>query len=185
MKGAVREQRGGAAILVAFMLLALMAGASFGTSRNLVRELAMCADQAQGAKAASAAEAGLAWFLDWADGDPDGFRSVLACAEADPGEERAIPAPAGLPLEEADAALRQGFELRIRSLGALPPAAADRPGPAGRLWLVRCAGRSALRGRGPEGFTQIRELLVASPPAGAPGSIRILAWRAGSGAGPP
>jgi len=180
VKGAGREQRGGAAILVAFMLLALMTGAAFGTSRNLVRELAMCADQVHGAQAAAAAEAGLAWFLDWAAGDPPGCRSILG-AEGDSGEERSLPAPPGLPLVRPDAGPRQSFELRIRCLGVLPAPAPEGAGPGpGRLWLVRCAGRCAAGGQDPEGFTQIRELLVAAPVSGDPGGLRILAWWIGS-----
>ena len=195
----VRAERGGAAILVAFMLLTLMAGAAFGTSRNLTRELSMCADAARGARAASAAEAGLAWFLAWAAGDPAGLQGVLADAERASGRGGglALPGPAEGLLDEPDAPLQTRFEVRIQPLGALappeageeaPPAtgaeedagrAEESAGRARRLWLVRSVGRCLAGGQDRQGFAQVRELLVASAPAGDPGGLRVLAWRTG------
>ena len=157
-------QRGGAAILVAFLLLTLMAGLGLATCRNLDRELAMLSDAAQGARAAAAAESALAWFLDRA-------------ASVDPAT---IPAPPeGLLDEGPEAGYRQGFELRVHGLGAL-----GRPGeePAERLWRVTAIGRCGARGQAQGEFIQVRELLAAGAQApDRPGPLRILAWSARAG----
>ena len=158
-------QRGGAAILAAFLLLTLMAALGFATWRNLDRELAMVGEAAQGAGAAAAAESGLAWFLDRATG-------------ADPPS---IPAPPeGLLDEGPESGLRQRFELRIRCLGGLArPGAGPGEEPAERLWLVTAIGRCGVKGQAGGDFIQVRELLAAGALApDRPGPVRILAWRA-------
>jgi len=156
------RERGGTAIPVAFMLLTLMAGAAFATSRNLARELAVGGTALQGALADAAAESGLAWFLARAAGE----RGVA-------GVPSGPAAPPGLLAGASDGALRQGFELRIRLLGALP-----RPGgeaPVEQLWQVTAVGRSALPDQ--PGCLQVRELLVAEA-LERPGDLRLLAWTA-------
>jgi len=161
--------RGAVAILAAFMLLALMAAVGFATSRNLGRELAMAGDGAQGARAAAAAESGLEWFLARCRGE------ALLDPARDTGQGYGLDAPEGLPAEAPGSALRQGFSLRVRQLGVLPG-----PGPPDRLWQVTATGRCGAPGQ--PAFTQVRELLVASPEP-EPGKEpqrgqRILAWRA-------
>jgi hypothetical protein len=179
---------------VVFVLLTVMAGVGFATSRNLQRELATGGDARQGARAACAADSGLAWFLALAARDA-GLQSWLAAPGSDAGEGRLL-AHREEPLAgTGDSALQQSFELRIRHLGALPrpegaPGAAE--GVADQLWQVTATGRSAVKGQGQLGFSQNRELLVAVPTAPAtdpppdpsgrdapPGGLRILAWRPG------
>ena len=160
-----RAQRGGAAILVAFLLLTLMAAAVFATSRNLTRDLAMGGEALQGTLAACAAEAGLAWFL--------------ACADRLRGDWAgpAMDVPPGLLDAAEPGPLRQDVQVRLARLGALPwPGAADL---AGQLWLVRATGHCGIRGQGRRGFAQVRELLIQAPPEGASGGLRVLGWRNG------
>jgi hypothetical protein len=162
--------RGGVAILAAFMLLAVLASAALATSRNLARELAMAGAALQGARAAAAAESGLHWFLERCRGE------ALLDPARDAGEGYRLDAPEALPDEDPPgSALRQGFQLRVRQLGVLPG-----PGPPERLWQVTATGRCGVPGQ--PAFTQVRELLVASPEP-EPGEEplrgqRILAWRA-------
>lgn len=158
------SERGGAAILVAFLLLTLMAAAVFATSRNLTRDLAMGGEALQGTLAACAAEAGLAWFLAQAAGNPGGVAAV-----------QAGPAPEGLLVGSSDGAFAQDFELRIRDLGLLPRPGGDVQDASERLWRVTARGRSALQDQEETGFIQIRELLVAEAQE-RPGALRILAW---------
>jgi len=158
------RERGGAAILVAFLLLTLMAAAGFATSRNLTRDLAMGGEALQGTLAAGAAEAGLAWFLSQAAGNPGGVAGVPAG-----------PAPEGLLAGSSDGALAQDFELRIRDLGVLPRPAGDAVEASERLWRVTALGRSALQDQEEAGFIQVRELLVAEARE-RPGELRVLAW---------
>ncbi|MDR3671027.1 MAG: hypothetical protein P4L36_09285 [Holophaga sp.] len=145
---------GAVALLAAFMLLTLLAGVGFATSRNLIRELPMGGNAQRGAEAAAAAESGLAWFLAWC-GSADGRQAL------DSGQEPAL-APGLLP-ETPGSRFRQSFQLRIQLLGALPRPG-DAPGaPTERLWLATAVGRSALEGEDRSGFVHVRELLVAVP----------------------
>lgn len=163
MKAGAEGHRGAVAILAAFLLLTLMAAAAFATGRNLKRELSICGAELSGARAADAAEAGLAWFL------------------AQPPMEAAAPrtAPAGLLDEGPDGAFQVGFDLRIRCLGLLPRRAEDPGAPAERLWQVTSTGRCAPKALDGEAFIQVRELLVADARApDRPDALRILAWRA-------
>jgi hypothetical protein len=163
--------KGGVAILAAFLLLMLMAAAAFATMGNLRRELALGGEGLLGAKAASAAESGLAWFLARSAGDP-GLSLPTGAGEG----WRLVP-PQGLLAEPLDAFLQQDFEVRIRPLGALPRAGFDAEG-SDQLWQVTATGRCRVKGQGPGGFIQVRELMVASPPAGRdpPQGLRVLAW---------
>jgi hypothetical protein len=136
----------------------------FATSRNLIRDQAMGGEALQGTLAACAAEAGLAWFLAQAAGNPGGVAGVPAG-----------PAPEGLLAGSADGALAQDFDLRIRDLGALPRPEGDALEAVERLWRVTALGRSALKGQEETGFNQVRELLVAEA-LERPGELRILAW---------
>ena len=154
----IGARRGGVAILAAFLLLSLMAAAAFATGRNLMRELAICADAVQGARAAAAAEAGLAWFLAQPPMAPE-VHAIRDVPGVDPGE-----------------AFRQRFQLRVRFLGLLPAPAGDPGEPAEGLWQVTSRGHCGVEGRGD--FIQVRELLVADARApDRPGALRILAWR--------
>jgi hypothetical protein len=174
--------RGGIAILVAFMLLALMAAAAFASSRNLVRELAVTGDGVPGARAASAAEAGLDWFLAWssaAGGERDeGLQAFLAGLAEAPGGEGGHPPPLAsggserLFSQPAGSLARQDFELRVRHLGAWPQPGMGRGGTAGgpadpsaippdQLWQVTATGRC--RTAGGRVSRQVRELLVTAP----------------------
>jgi hypothetical protein len=157
-------ERGGAAILVAFLLLTLMAAAVFATSRNLTRDLAMGGEALQGTLAACAAEAGLAWFLAQAAGNQGGVAGV-----------QAGPAPEDLLTGSSDGAFHQDFDLRIRDLGLLPRPEGDAREAAERLWRVTAVGRSALRGQEEAGCIQVRELIAAEA-LERPGELRILAW---------
>jgi hypothetical protein len=158
------SERGGAAILVAFLLLTLMAAAVFATSRNLIRDQAMGGEALQGTLAACAAEAGLAWFLAQAAGNPGGVAGVPAGR-----------APEGLLAGSSDGAFEQDFDLRIRDLGLLPRPEGDDQDASERLWRVTALGRSALKGQEETGCNQVRELLVAEARE-RPGELRILAW---------
>jgi len=157
-----RSQRGGAAIVVAFMLLTLMAALGFATCRNLDRELAMLADAQRGARAADAAESGLAWFL---------ARAAVT------GVPCPLAAPAGMLDEDPASGFRQDFELRVRCLGGVPQTGTGAgAGPAERLWQVTAIGHCGARGQTEGDFIQVRELVVAV--AGGPGRrLRILSWR--------
>lgn len=157
-------ERGGAAILVAFLLLTLMAAAVFATGRNLIRDLAMGGEALQGTLAACAAEAGLAWFLARAAGDPGGVAGVPAG-----------PAPEGLLAGSSDGRFVQAFELHIRDLGALARPEGDGLEASERLWRVTALGRSTLKDREQTACVQQRELLVAET-IERPGELRILAW---------
>ena len=186
--GAGREG-GGVAILLAFMLLALMAGAGLATSRNLLRELAVAGDARLGDQAAAAAESGLEWFLAWASAAGDRAEGHLDIPPGPPG---------GLFGEPAQDAARQSCELRARDLGPFPPQAGAEAasGAPGRLWRVTATGRCRVGGPGGPGrvFTQVRELVAVLPlgPAGLgpgegapepfPGPPRVLAWRTGPAA---
>jgi len=166
-------ERGGAAILVAFTLLVLMAAAALGASRNVVRELGLCGQMAQGAKAAGAAEAGLDGFLAW------------ACGTGEPlGRLVGVPVPALPPAVAAGelagppaAGTRLGFEVRARRLGAWPQPGTGRgagwgvadpdPPQPDQLWLVTATGRCEVPGpaaAGSQGFRQARELLMTAAP---------------------
>jgi hypothetical protein len=168
------RERGGAALLLAFMILVLMAGAGLATSRNLMRELAMVGDARLGERAAAAADSGLEWFLAWA-------------AEGWAGEDRLFPAgptEALFPDAQGEAG-RQSFELRVRNLGPWPPDGDASAPPGDRLCRVTSIGRCRVGGRT---FIQVRELLAAIAPGSAgpgpgeggspmPRGPRILAWR--------
>ena len=178
--------RGGIAILAALMLLVLLFGAGSGTSRNALRELAIAGDAVQGAKAASAAEAGLEWFLaaarEPAPG-PSGTGVAVLLQELDAGppgqglaEARLAPPEAALFPASGNSAIQQGFELRIRRLGRIPQAVnggggqAAGPGqpgamPMDTLWLVTATGRARLRGGSRQAFRQVREGLATTPAA--------------------
>ena len=174
--------RGAIAILVAFMLLALMAAAAFATSRNLVRELAMAGDVVPGARAAMAAEAGLDWFLAWSSaaggrGD-EGIQPFLAGLAETPGGGGGSPLPLAsggserLFFQPVDSVARQDFELRVRHLGAWSQPGMGRGGSAGgpadpyaippdQLWQVTATG--LCRVAGGRVSRQARELLVTTP----------------------
>jgi len=148
---------GGAAILMAFALVLLLAAGTLAASRNVARELALGGTAAGWADAAAAADSGLDWFRAYA-AEPAG-QAFLAGLPA--GAEAEAPAPADQP-----------FRVRVRNLGAWPAdpplesgepqAAPPEPGPP--LWLLTSAGR----GRG--GCAQVREALAAGP------RPRLLAW---------
>jgi len=145
-----RRQRGASALLAAFLLLTLMAAASFATGRNLLRELASLAECQRGSEAGAAAEAGLAWAL--ARARVAGMQPGLRVPEAVLG-----PGP-----------LRLRCTLRIRCLGQLAP-------EAGRLWQVTACGHCGPAGGG--GWNQVREMLLAErrTAEGSP-AVRVLAW---------
>lgn len=195
-----RAQRGGATLLVAFMLLVLLAGATLATGRNVLRDLAMEADAGAAAGAEAAAESGLEWFLAWAGADPDGLRALLAGLEGQPpGTPAAPPGEPGAGWAGPEDPLDQAFRLAIRRQGAWPePADA---GPPLQLWRVTATGTCRARGQGrPPVFTQVRELLCLSPPAGgtvpgpapeaaapdtpAPWTLQVLARRPVRGGAP-
>jgi hypothetical protein len=166
------RQRGGAAILVAFALLTLMAGAALATSRNVARELALGGAAVAGAKAAAAADSGLAWFRAWHEAGGEEARAFPADLAARPaGAAVPVPLPGGaawLPLEGG-----QDFKLQVRRLGPFP---ASGPGdPAAQLWQVTATGRFRFPGGAGQPFLQVREWLAAwtpaqdPPEAGAPG----------------
>jgi hypothetical protein len=196
------------AILLAFMLLALMAGAAFGTGRNAQRELALCGEAVLGARAANAADAGLEWFLAWSANDGPRVQAFLAGLEQGAGPEDGAPPPdlprdweEGLGSGPRTGPTRQSFTLRVRHLGSMPraePAAAgperaepgSDPGPGvpDHLWAVTATGRCVVldrSGRPLQTYRQMRELLLSGPPA-AQGrdparGLRIRAWRAVAG----
>jgi hypothetical protein len=161
-------ERGGAALLAAFLLLVLMAGVTLATGRNVLRDLVMESDGGSAAGADAAAESGLAWFLAWAAEDPEALRTFLAALEAEPPGTPAAPpgepgrgwAPEGDPLDQA-------FRLTLRRLGAWPePEAA---GPPRQAWRITSTGTCRARAPGaPPVFTQVRELWCLAPPAGVP-----------------
>lgn len=174
-------QRGGAALLVAFSLVLLLAAGGLGVSRNLLRELALCGDAARGAEAAAAADSGLDWWLAWA-AEPAG-RAFLAGLE--PGSEAEAPVPPD-----------QGFRVRVRHLGSWPPGEPDEPAPEptgepsiepatepaaapAPLWLVTAVGTCRRGPRSPagSGFAQARQAYAIRPP-GPDGDRgpRLLAW---------
>ncbi len=151
-------QGGGAAILVAFALVLLLAAGTLAASRNVARELALCGLSAGWADAAAAADSGLDWCRAFA-AEPAG-RAFLA--GLDPGAEAQAPAPPGL-----------GFQVRVRNLGAWPPedpAGPDRqpgegpPPERDQLWLLSSTGT------GRNGCAQVREACAAGP------RLRLLAW---------
>jgi hypothetical protein len=181
------RQRGGAALLVAFMLVVLMAAGGLATGANVARELALCAIAARTAEASEAAESGVEWFRAWVSGqDGQAFLAALAT-----GAEAEAPAPA-----------TARFRVRVRRLGALPepsaPAAdagsapAPVPGPApgpppepatgdfagGTCWLLAASGASPAAG----GFRQVREALLIPEPSGG---FRCRTWRVADGDGRP
>jgi hypothetical protein len=188
---AVRGQLGAAALLAAFLLLALLAGASLATGRLVLRDLAGEADVGPAAGAGAAAESGLEWFLAWAGADPDGLRTCLAALEGEPpgtpGQPPGDPGAAWAPAEDP---LDQRFQLVIRRLGAWPGPPEDGPPP--QAWRITATGTCRARTPGtPPVFMQVRELLCLAPPAqaGGPGppapwAIRVLARRPVRG-GPP
>jgi len=150
--------RGGIAILVAFMLLALMAAAAFATSRNLVRELAW--SSAAGGERDEGIQSFLAGLAE-APGGGGGNPPPLASG----GSERLFSQP-------ADSLARQDFELRVRHLGAWPQPGMGRGGAAGgpadpsaippdQLWQVTATGRCRVAGG--RVSRQVRELLVTAP----------------------
>jgi hypothetical protein len=173
-------ERGGVAILLAFGLLALMAAAAFATGNNVIRELALGGEAVQGARAASAADAGLDWFLAWAAGAGGG--------RAEPPPDLPADGAAGLFTAPGDTLARQGFALRVQPLGPLAqPGMGRREAAWGRadpeslapdqLWRVTATGRCELldrpgpadAGRPRQVFRQVRELLVtAAQGSGAP-----------------
>jgi hypothetical protein len=177
-------QRGGTAILAAFLLLVLMAGAGLATSRNVVRDLAMGGDAVLGARAACAADSGLEWFLAWAREDPENLRTFLAGLEGEaPGSERSPPGTP-LALETPETSFTLGFQLRVGRLGAW-----TRPGAEGEaeevvLWRVRSTGqaRSAAQAQD-KAFVQARELVFSTPPPGPSASVPEAGQEPGSASG--
>lgn len=163
------RERGGAAILVAFLLLTLMAGAVLATGRNVLRELAAAAEAGPAAGAEAAAESGLDWFLAWAGAEPGALRALLEPLEAgQPGARAELAAPdwagPGEPLDQA-------FRVTVQRLGAWP-------GTAEQAWRVTSAGTCRPRGSGPvPPFRQVRELICTTP-EGDPWTVRVLARRA-------
>ena len=65
----VGPQAGGAAILLALIILVVMSLAAFGVARNALRDLAIVGTVTQGTKAEQAADAGLDWFIIWTHPD--------------------------------------------------------------------------------------------------------------------
>jgi hypothetical protein len=63
-----QRQQGGLTIIMALILVSVMGAATFGLSRNVVRELSMGGTMIQGEKAAAAADAGLDWVIIWGQG---------------------------------------------------------------------------------------------------------------------
>ena len=70
------QQRGGATILVALVLLVIMSLAAFSMAKNSIRDLAISGTVIQGTKADEAAEAGLDWFVVWSH--PDNSQLALS-----------------------------------------------------------------------------------------------------------
>ena len=68
-KHPVGPQAGGAAILLALIILVVMSLAAFGVARNALRDLAIVGTVTQGTKAEQAADAGLDWFIIWTHPD--------------------------------------------------------------------------------------------------------------------
>jgi len=159
--------RGGTAILVAFLLLALMAGAALATGRNVLRELAAAADAAPEAGAEAAADSGLAWFLAWAEAEPEGVRAFLARLEGEPpGTPGSPPGQPGRGWAAAEDPLDQRFRLSVRRLGAWP--GPEGAGTGHQAWRVTATGTCRSRGPGPAPtFSRVQELLCTAPPAGA------------------
>lgn len=62
-------QAGGAAILLALIILVVMSLAAFGVARNALRDLSIVGTVTQGTKAEEAADAGLDWFIIWSHPD--------------------------------------------------------------------------------------------------------------------
>jgi hypothetical protein len=165
-------ERGGTAILAAFMLLVLMAGATLATSRNVVRELAICAGAQPGVRAACAADGALDWFRAWArDGGAGDLRPLLARLEGlPPGAEAPLPGPPpGADADDGDSALEQDVRLRLQRVGSWPRRGApDEDCARPRvLWRVTALGYCRVRGLGrSREFLQARELLFSAPAAG-------------------
>ena len=192
---AARGQRGAAALLAAFLLLVLLAGASLATGRHLLRDLAGQADAGAAAGAEAAAESGLEWFLAWAGADPEGLRALLARGEGEPlGTPVEPPGEPGDGWAGPDDPLCQSFRLAIRRLGAWPePSDA---GPPRQAWRITATGTCRARGPArPPVFTQVRELLCLAPLAGVapeaggpeappPWALQVLAQRPVRGGSP-
>ena len=58
-------EQGGVVIIAALMLLMLLALATFGLSRTVLREVGISGNTFQGGRADAAADAGLDWFMAW------------------------------------------------------------------------------------------------------------------------
>ncbi len=161
----MKSARGGVAVLVAFLLLALMAGAGLATSANVLRELAMGGDAGLGARAAGAADGGLEWFRAWSAGGGAGPGAFMARLEGQPpGVEIALPGPPRrMAGESGAAALEVDLDLRLRRLGVWPGQGGA--GPVRHLWAVVATGRCRTRGRE---FVQARELIFSARAAGDP-----------------
>jgi hypothetical protein len=163
----VKSARGAVAVLAAFLLLALMAGAGLATSANVLRELAMGADAGLGARAAGAADGGLEWFRAWSAGGGAGPGAFMARLEGQPpGVEIALPGPPRRMAGEPGAtALEADLDLCLRRLGVWPGQGGA--GPVRHLWAVVATGRCRTGGRE---FVQARELVFSAPAAAAPES---------------
>jgi len=174
----MRGQRGGIALLMACLLLALMASAALAATRNVLREWAMTGTQLGRARAFLAAEAGLAW-AETRFGLPLGEAPSLAdqgpfILEGDQGP-----------------ALRTGFRVHRRCLGRVPrPGAGPVPGspglpesPLDELWECHAHGHCRLGPPGPSAVTcheVCHGWFLVSPPGGTPFPVRRLAWSCNS-----
>ena len=164
-------QRGGAALLLVFVLLAAMTAAAMGATRNLIREFSMAGDALQGSLAACAADTGVDWFRAWAAAGGAGSGLFQ-------GTDFALPEGGGaVPCASTPGGLQSEFTLRATRLGPVPSAG---EAPPEILWRVAIQGRSGLLKEGKQGsfFYSRRELIVALPPPGEEGvGLRLRAWR--------
>ncbi len=134
------RQQGGLTIIMALVLVGVMGAATFGLSRNAIRELSMAGTIIQGNKAAAAADAGLDWAITWGQGTVDaaGFTAAgattsqvnyLAALQSNINSNYLVTTLAGssvpaMTLNQGGAAnTDQNFDLEVRFLGS--PAASS------------------------------------------------------------
>ena len=158
-------QRGGVALLMAFLLLVLMSAGALATSRNVVREWATTGSDLWSAQAFLAAESGLG-------------RAWPGLAEAPPGTAWTLPPEGEAPLDATPGGwVQRSFKVQGRCLGL-----AGRPGEPERLeaiWELTAQGYCTVGPSGP-GAQRYRATCRAwcgCPASSMDGPPRQLAWQ--------